>query len=53
MNDATLAVKNEQWGLAQRNLQRVQELVARLLRGIDDRTHEALLAPKPDTQDRG
>ena len=52
MHEAALAMKNEQWGEAQRSLQHVQELVAQLLREVGDKTQEALMAPKPDERDR-
>ena len=52
MHEAALAMKNEQWGEAERSLQEVQGLVAQLLREVGDKTQEALRAPKPDERDR-
>lgn len=52
MNKAANAVKDEEWGEAERALMEVQELTSRLLREVGDKVHERLLVPKPTRADR-
>jgi len=53
MNVAANAIKDEQWGEAERALTAVQEMVGRLLREVGDKAREQMLAPRPDQGDRG
>jgi putative Ca2+/H+ antiporter (TMEM165/GDT1 family) len=53
MSVATNAIKDEEWGEAERALITVQEFVARLLREVGDKTQEELFSPKPEKGDRG
>jgi putative Ca2+/H+ antiporter (TMEM165/GDT1 family) len=53
MSVAANAMKDEEWGEAERALITVQEFVARLLREVGDKTQEKLLSPKPEERDRG
>ena len=53
MNAACTAMKVEEWGQAERSLHQVQETVARLMREVGDKSRETMMAPKPDTGDRG
>ena len=53
MSAVGTAMKMEQWGEAERRLRELQEITQRLLRGVGDKTQEALMAPKPDKGDRG
>jgi hypothetical protein len=53
MSAACSAVKGEQWGEAERNLNEVQEIVGRLLREVGEKTREAMMVPAPDRGDRG
>jgi flagellin-specific chaperone FliS len=53
MSTAASAVKDEQWGEAERALMEVQEIIGRLLREVADKAREKMLAPVPDVGDRG
>jgi putative Ca2+/H+ antiporter (TMEM165/GDT1 family) len=53
MSVAANAMKDEEWGEAERALITVQEFVARLLREVGDKTQEKLLFAKPEQGDRG
>jgi hypothetical protein len=53
MSMAANAMKDEEWGEAERALMSVQELVTRLLQEVGDKTQEKLLPPKPEQGDRG
>jgi hypothetical protein len=53
MSTAANAVKDEEWGAAERALMQVQEIAGRLLREVGDKVHEKMLTPKPDLRDRG
>jgi hypothetical protein len=53
MSAVGTAIKMEQWGEAERWLRELQEITQRLLRGVGDKTQEALMAPQPDKGDRG
>ena len=53
MSAACSAVKGEQWGEAERNLNEVQEIVGRLLREVGEKTRDAMMVPAPDRGDRG
>jgi hypothetical protein len=53
MSAAANAIKDEEWGEAERALITVQEFVARLLREVGDKAQEKLLAPRPGRRDRG
>ena len=53
MSTAANAVKDEQWGEAERALMEVQEITGRLLREVGDKAREKMLAPVPDVGDRG
>jgi len=53
MSVAAKAMKDEEWGEAERALNTVQEFVARLLREVGDKTQEKMLTPKPEIGDRG
>ena len=50
MSAAANAVKDEEWGQAERA---VQELTGRLLREVGDKVRDKLLVPAPDVADRG
>jgi putative Ca2+/H+ antiporter (TMEM165/GDT1 family) len=52
MSVAANAMKDEEWGEAERALITVQEFVARLLREVGDKTQEKMLSPKPEQDDR-
>jgi hypothetical protein len=53
MSAVSSAVKEERWGDAERSLKELMAIAERLRRGVGDKTHEVLMAPKPDTGDRG
>ena len=53
MSKVASAVKDEQWGDAERALQEVQQIVTTLMREVGDKAHEKLMAPKSDKGDRG
>lgn len=53
MSAACAALKDEEWGKAERSLHDVQETVGRLLRAVGDKSRDVMLAPAPDTSDRG
>jgi hypothetical protein len=53
MSTAAKAVKDEQWGEAERALMEVQEITGRLLREVGDKAREKMLAHVPDIRDRG
>ena len=53
MGTAANAMKNEEWGEAERALMEVQEITGRLLREVGDKAREKMLAPVPDPGDRG
>jgi putative Ca2+/H+ antiporter (TMEM165/GDT1 family) len=53
MSVAANAMKDEEWGEAERALITVQEFVARLLREVGDKTQEKMLSPKPEKGDQG
>jgi hypothetical protein len=52
MGSAANAVKDEEWGDAERALMQVQEITGRLLREVGDKAREKMLAPKLDVADR-
>ena len=52
MSTAANAVKDEQWGEAERALMEVQEITGRLLREVSEKSREKMLAPVPDIGDR-
>jgi hypothetical protein len=47
------AMKDEEWGEAERALMEVQEITGRLLREVGDKAREKMLALPPDVADRG
>jgi hypothetical protein len=51
--ELSLAVKDERWGDATRHLNALQEITARLLREVGEKSHERLAAPTPERRDRG
>ena len=53
MSIAAKAVKDEQWGEAERALMELQEITGLLLREVGDKVREKMLAPVPDIRDRG
>jgi flagellin-specific chaperone FliS len=53
MSVAANAMKDEEWGEAERALMTVQELVTHLLQEVCDKTQEKLLSAKPEQGDRG
>jgi hypothetical protein len=53
MSAVSIAVKDERWGDAERNLKELQHIADRLLREVGNKTREVLMAPKPDRGDRG
>jgi hypothetical protein len=53
MSAVSSAVKEERWGDAERGLKELMAIAEGLMRGVDDKTREMLMAPKPDTGDRG
>jgi hypothetical protein len=53
MSAAANAVKDEQWGEAQRKLLELQQLIIGLLREVGEKQRDAMMAPKPDRGDRG
>lgn len=53
MSAACTSMKDEEWGEAERALHNVQDTVARLLREVGDKMHEAIQAPPPGKGDRG
>ena len=53
MSTAANAVKDEQWGEAERALREVQDIVGRLLREVGHKARETMQAPAPDAGDRG
>ncbi len=53
MSAGCTAIKDEQWGEAERALHQVQETVGRLLREVGDKVQEKMQAPPPETGDRG
>jgi flagellin-specific chaperone FliS len=53
MSMAANAMKDEEWGEAERALMEVQEITGRLLREVGDKAREKMLAPPPDVADRG
>ncbi len=53
MSAAAAALKDEEWGQAERALMAVQEIAGRLLREVGDKAREKMLAPVPDSGDRG
>jgi hypothetical protein len=50
---ACTAMKNEEWGEAERCLTQVQEITGRLLREVGEKSREVMRTPKPDLRDRG
>ena len=50
---ARTAIQREDWGVAQRLLTEMQDRIGRLLREVDDKSRQAMMAPKPDLGDRG
>ena len=52
MTKAASAMKDEQWGEAERALMEVQEITGRLLREVGDKVHEKLVVPNPTEADR-
>ena len=53
MTAACAAIKIEEWGEAERSLHHVQEAVGRLLREVNEKRHEAMMAPSPNKGDSG
>jgi hypothetical protein len=53
MSMAANAMKDEEWGEAERALMEVQEITGRLLREVGDKAREKMLALPPDVADRG
>ena len=53
MSTAANAVKDEEWGQAERALMEVQEITGRLLREVGDKAREKMMAPAPNVGDRG
>jgi hypothetical protein len=53
MSVAANAMKDEEWGEAERALMTVQESVTHLLQEVGDKTQEKLLSAKPEQGDRG
>jgi hypothetical protein len=53
MSVAANAMKNEEWGEAERALAAVQEFVAHLLREVGDKAQEKMPAPKPERGEGG
>lgn len=53
MSTGCAAIKDEEWGEAERALHQVQETVGRLLRELGDKVQEQLRVPIPDQGDRG
>jgi hypothetical protein len=53
MSTAANAVKDEEWGQAERALMEVQEITGRLLREVGDKARAKMMAPAPDAGDRG
>jgi hypothetical protein len=53
MTAACTAMKGEEWGAAERNLHQVQDTVGRLLREVGEQSRAAMMAPRPDANDRG
>jgi hypothetical protein len=53
MSAAATAVKDEEWGQAERALMEVQEIAGRLLREVGDKAREKMVAPVPYSGDRG
>jgi hypothetical protein len=53
MSAAANALKDEEWGAAERALMEVQDITGRLLREVGDKAREKLLTPTPDRGDRG
>ena len=52
MSKAGNALKEEEWGEAERALVEVQEITSRLLREVGDKVHEKLAPPNPTNADR-
>jgi putative Ca2+/H+ antiporter (TMEM165/GDT1 family) len=52
MSVAAKAMKDEEWGEAERALSTVQLFVAHLLREVGDKSQEKILSPKPENGDR-
>ena len=52
MSAAAKAVKDEEWGQAERALIEVQEITGRLLREVSDKARE-MMAPAPNVGKRG
>ena len=50
MSAAANAMKDEEWGEAERALITVQEFVARLLREVGDKNREKILSPEKGDQ---
>ena len=53
MSAACTALKAEEWGKAERCLTQIQEIAARLLRNVGEKSRETMMVPKPDPGDRG
>jgi flagellin-specific chaperone FliS len=53
MSAACTAMKDDDWGEAERNLQQVQDTVGRLLREVGEKSREAMMVPNPEKGDRG
>jgi hypothetical protein len=52
MSRAANALKDEQWGEAERALMEVQEITGHLLLLVGDKVREKLMVPKPTEADR-
>ncbi len=52
MSSVAAAVKDERWADAERGLQELQQIAAKLMREIGDKQREAIMVPKPDRGDR-
>jgi hypothetical protein len=53
MSAACNALKGEEWGQAERCLIEIQQITTRLLREVGEKSRKTMMAPKPDSGDRG
>ena len=53
ISTAANAVKDEEWGQAERALMEVQEITGRLLREVGDKAREKMMAPAPERRRPG
>jgi hypothetical protein len=47
------AIQREDWGIAQRMLTEAQDRIGRVLREVDEKSRDVMMAPKPEHGDRG